>query len=73
MTITDTIKNLAPKIKINGETRDQAFWSVIIRLNPKNKDGQPVFVNRGQIKTSAGKGKPATVWEVPAGGINLIG
>lgn len=70
--IADTIKNLAPKVKINGELRDPVFWSVIIRLNPKIKDGKPVFTNKGQVKTVAGKGKPATIWEIPDGNINLV-
>jgi hypothetical protein len=73
MTLKDTIKNLAPKVKINGEIRDAVFWSVIIRLNPKDKNGNPIFRESGKVKTSSGKGKPATIWEIPAGDINLVG
>lgn len=70
----DTIKNLSPVVKINGEIRDAVTWSAVIRLNPKDKSGNPLFVKKGQVKTAAnGKGKPATVWEIPDGDINLVG
>lgn len=69
----DTIKNLSAKVKINGALRNPVDWSVIIRLNPKDKDGNPIFREVGKVKTSSGKGKPATIWEIPAGDINLVG
>ena len=53
-----TIKNLEGKLAINGVTLTQPELSMLTRI------GRGVFCNPvGTIKTSAGKGKPATIWE----------
>lgn len=62
--MTNTIKNFSQKIKINGEFRDASFWSVVVRLNPKNSDGSNLFNKKGSLNKSCSKGKPATFWEI---------
>lgn len=60
-TIRGTIKELMPKIKINGESRDQFFWGFAIKIMEENG-----FVkNVGSQKVSGRKGRPAVIWEIP--------
>lgn len=60
-TIRGTIKELMPKIKINGKIQDQFFWGFIIKVMEEGG-----FVkNVGSQKASGGKGRPAVIWEIP--------
>ncbi len=56
-----TIKELIPKVKINGKSRDQFFWGFIIGVMESEGFAKKV----GSKKASGGKGRPATIWEIP--------
>lgn len=59
-TITGTIEQFIKSgLSLNNVVLDQAMLSVLTRL------GKGTFAKEvGKVKTSQGKGKPATIWEL---------
>lgn len=59
MYLRGTVAELAGKISINGTVMNQPELSFLTRL------GGGTFARAvGKVKTSAGKGKPAVIWEI---------
>lgn len=57
--IRGTIAELAGKFQVNGVVLDTGTLSMLTRL------GRGSFATKvGTVKTTAGKGKPSTIWEI---------